>query len=136
MLPIVRLPVGPAVAALIAAAALAGCGGPSDEQQVARTVAAFGRASAAHEYGTICRSILAPSLVADVTAIGLPCETALQRGLGRVRGARLVVGAITVNGDRASAQVRSSAANQAPSTDTLQLVKTHGGWRIASLGAR
>ena len=135
MLRPVRPPVAPAAAALAAAALVAGCGsGPSDEQLVARTVNAFARASAAHDYATLCSRILAPSLVSQVTQIGLPCPKALEKGLGDVRDPRLSIGAITVDGDRAHVEVRTSAAGQKPSSDTLQLVKVRGSWRIASLG--
>jgi hypothetical protein len=124
-----------AVAALAAAPALAACGssGPTDEQRVARTVAAFARATAAKDYAALCERILAPSLIADVTAIGLPCPRALERGLGAVDAPRLALGAIGVQGDRATAEVRTSAANQPPSRDTLRLERVRGSWRIASL---
>ena len=122
-----------AVAAV--APALAGCGstGPTEEQLVARAVTAFGRASASKDYRALCDRILAPSLIAQVTAIGLPCERALERGLGGVRSPRLALGAVTVDGDRATAEVRTAAANQAPSRDTLRLEKVRGSWRVASL---
>ena len=64
---------------------------------------------------------------------GLPCEIALQQGLGDVKEPRLLVGAVTVKGKTATAQVRSSAQGQAPSSDTIQLEHTDKGWRIASL---
>ena len=119
----------------LTAVALAGCGssGPTDEQQVARTVAAFGRATAHKDYAALCNRILAPSLIQQVTQIGLPCEKALAKGLGHVRSPRLAIGAIRVDGDRATAQVKTSAANQAPSQDTLQLRRVDGTWRVASL---
>jgi hypothetical protein len=124
-----------ALAAPVAALALAGCGsgGPTDEQLVARAVTAFGRATAAKDYRALCDRILAPSLIEEVTSIGLPCEKALERGLGAVRAPRLALGAVTVDGDRATAQVRTAAANQAPSRDTLRLEKVRGSWRVASL---
>lgn len=135
MLRPVRPPVAPAVAAVAVAALVAGCGGgPSDEQRVAATVRAFSHAAGARDYATLCSRILAPSLVSDVSSIGLPCEKALQRALGRVRDPQLSIGAITVTGDRAAVEVHTSAANEKPSTDTLQLVRVHGSWRIASLG--
>jgi hypothetical protein len=136
MLRPVRPLVGRAAAAPAAALALAlaGCGSASgDEQQVAATVRAFSSAAAARDYGRLCARILAPSLVEQVTSIGLPCEKALARGLGRVRDPALSIGTITVGGDRASVEVRTSAANQKPSSDTLQLVRVRGSWRIASL---
>ena len=127
-----------ALAAAAGALALAGCGGcggsqPTDEQLVARAVTAFGRATSAKDYAALCDRILAPSLIEQVTAIGLPCEQALRRGLGGVRSPRLTLGAVTVHGDTATAEVRTAAANQAPSRDTLRLEKVRGSWRVASL---
>jgi hypothetical protein len=122
---------------VVAACALAGCGdsGPSDEEQIRSTLAAFQRATAGGDYQALCDRILAPKLVETVKQIGLPCEVALEKGFEDVRDPRLTVGAITVTGDGATAQVRSSAAGQTPSEDTLELVRVGEGWRIASLGA-
>jgi hypothetical protein len=124
-----------ALAVAAVAPVLAGCGsgGPTEEQLVARTVTAFGRASAAKDYRALCERILAPSLIEQVTSIGLPCERALARGLGGVRSPRLTLGAVEVDGDKATAEVRTAAANQAPSRDTLRLEKVRGAWRVASL---
>jgi hypothetical protein len=38
-----------------------------------------------------------------------------------------------VTGDAATADVRTSAAGQEPSRDTLRLARVDGTWRIASL---
>ena len=123
--------------AAVAAGALvlAGCGNakPSDEEQVRTTLTSFSRATAAKDYQTICDRLLAPSLIAALKKIGLPCEIALQQGLGDVREPRLLVGAVTVQGKRATADVRSSAEGQPPSKDTIELVRTDAGWRISSL---
>jgi predicted small lipoprotein YifL len=120
----------------LALLALAGCGeqGPPPEQQVRATVAEFGRATAAKDYQALCDKLLAPALVEDVTSIGLPCETALKRGLGEVREPRLTIGRVQVEGDRASAEIRTAATGQEPSEDTLRLVKVDGTWKISSLG--
>ena len=117
------------------AAAWAGCGeqAPSETAQVRETLAAFGKATAAKDYQALCDRLLAPDLIADLKKIGLPCEIALQQGLGDVREPRLIIGAVTVTGKKANAEVRTSAAGQAPSRDTIALVKTDKGWRIASL---
>jgi hypothetical protein len=122
---------------VLAACALAGCGdsGPSDEEQIRSALAEFQRATAGKDYRALCDRILAPRLVETVKQIGLPCEVALEKGFQDVRDPRLSVGAITVNGDGATAQVRSSAAGQAPSEDTVELVRDGDRWRIASLGA-
>ena len=65
--------------------------------------------------------------------IGLPCEIALQQGLGDVKQPKLIVGDVTVDGKTATAQVKTSAQGQAPSSDTVELERTEDGWRIASL---
>jgi len=115
--------------------ALAGCGGdrPSDEQQIRSTLAEFERATAVDDYRTLCGRVLAPQLIRSVTETGLTCELALQKGIEGVEDPHLTVGTITVDDDRATAEVRTSAAGQAPSQDTLELVRLGDGWRIASL---
>ena len=125
------------LAAALALALLAGCGdaGPTPEEQVRTTVADFGHATAAKDYATLCERLLAPKLVEQVTEIGLPCEAALKRGLEKVRDPRLTIGRVQIDGDRASAEIQSSAAGQEPSKDTLQLVNINGTWKIASLGS-
>src|SRR5438046_1805626 len=125
----------PLVALAVAAAALGGCGEkPSDEQQVRTAVEAFGDATAAKDYRRLCDDLLAPALVDKVKSVGLPCEVALERGLGDIERPRLTIGRVTVNGATATADVRTSAAGQQPSRDTLKLTKVGDTWRIASLG--
>ena len=120
----------------LAGALIAGCGEaePTAEEQVRSTVTEFGRATEAKDYQALCDEILAPQLVEDVAKIGLPCEVALQRGLGDVRDPKLTVGAIKVNGERATAEVRTSAVGQTPSRDVLELVAVDDRWLISSLG--
>jgi hypothetical protein len=122
---------------VLAACALAGCGddGPSDEAQIRTTLNEFQRATAARDYKALCDRILAPKLIDTVEQIGLPCESALEKGFEDVREPKLSVGTVTVDGDGAKAQVRSSAEGQSPSEDTVALVRVGDGWRIASLGA-
>lgn len=132
MLRLVRRPL---VALVVAATALAGCGdGPSDEQQVRTAVQAFGDATAAKDYQRLCDRLLAPRLVDKIKQAGLPCEVALQKGLGDVEDPKLTIGKIAVDGDSATADVRTSARGQPPSRDTLKLTKVGGRWKIASLG--
>ena len=115
---------------------LAGCGdqGPPPEEQVRTTVTEFGRATAAKDYQALCDRILAPDLVEDVESIGLPCEVALRQGLGDVEDPRLTIGNITVGEDEATVEIRTSAAGEDPSRDTLKLVNLDGTWKISSLG--
>ena len=125
------------LAAPLALLLLAGCGdsGPPPEEQVRSTVAAFARATSAKDYRTLCDRLLSPDLVEDVESIGLPCEDALDRGLGEVEDPRLSIGKVTVDGDAATVETRSSAAGEEPSADTLRLVNVDGTWKISSLGA-
>jgi hypothetical protein len=125
-------------ATALLAAALAGCGGkdtPPDSDQVRETLVAFGKATAAHDYKTMCTRLLAPVLLDKLREVGLGCEQALEQGLGQVRSPKLSVGKITVKGDTASAEVRTSAEGEAPSTDTVELRRVNGKWRISSLAS-
>ena len=124
-------------AGLVLALVLAGCGdqGPTDEEQVRTTLSDFSKATAAKDYQRLCDKILAPSLIADLKKIGLPCEIALQQGLGDVRQPRLIVGDVKVKGKTATAQVKSSAEGEPPSSDTIELEHTDAGWQIASLAS-
>ena len=108
---------------------LAGCGdsGPTDEEQVRATLSDFSKATAAKDYQALCDKILAPSLIADLKKIGLPCEIALQQGLGDVKQPRLLVGAVKVKGKTATAEVKSSAEGEPPSSDTIELERTGRG---------
>jgi hypothetical protein len=121
--------------ALLACLPAAGCGpGPSAQEQVRDVVTQFARATEARDYQTLCDRILAPQLVDKLKQIGLPCELALQQGLGDVREPRLTIGKITIGDHKATAEVRTSAVGEQPSRDILQLVELDQGWRIASLG--
>jgi hypothetical protein len=124
-------------AALVVALALVACGcgskdTPSDVDQVRSTMVSFGRATAAHDYKRMCE-LLAPVLLDKLRQVGLPCEEALKQGLGEVRSPKLSVGKITVNGDSATAEVRSSAEGETPSDDTVELRRINGSWRVSSL---
>jgi hypothetical protein len=126
------------LALVLAVCALTACGesGPSDEEQVRTTLAEFARATEARDYEALCDRVFAPELIETVKQIGLPCEVALEKGFEDVREPRLSVGAIDVRGDRATAEVRSSAAGESPSQDTVELVRVGDGWRIDSLGTQ
>jgi hypothetical protein len=128
-------PVRRPLAALLALAGLlCACGGgPSDTDRVHAVVAAFGQATADKDYQRLCDKLLAPKLVGEVEQQGLPCEVALKQGLGEVKAPKLTIGQIEVKGDAATADVRSTAAGEAPSRDTLQLVRVNDAWYIASV---
>ena len=125
-----------AVLAAVMLAAAAGCGssGPSDQELVRSKVSELGRLTAAKDYNGLCDHVLAPVLIDKLKQIGLPCEVALQQGLGTVTDPQLTIGKITVKDRNATAQVRTSAKGQQPSSDTLELVKLDKDWRVSSLG--
>jgi hypothetical protein len=118
------------------AIAASGCGGQDPSASVRSTLGAFGRAAARKDYKAMCRRLLAPALVEQVESVGIPCEAALAKGLGGVSSPTLSVRRVTVRRGRAFATVHSTAAGQPPSTDTVQLVREAGGWRIAALGTQ
>jgi hypothetical protein len=111
---------------------LAGCGS-SPGDPVRSKVEQFVSAVRARDYATICRRVLAPSLLADLAQGGVGCEQALQTALSEVRRPRLVIGKVTVSGDTASALTLSSASGQASVLTSIRLVHTPAGWRVSAL---
>jgi hypothetical protein len=124
-----------AMPGLVAALLLGGCGHdrPHQPDGPRAVVEQFGRASASHDYQQICDRLIAPVLAAKVEQVGLPCELAFKKGLNAVRAPRISIGLIRVIGATAYVRVHSTAANQAPSDDTLKLVRTGKAWRIVAL---
>jgi hypothetical protein len=130
MLPLVRRLI------VLSAVLLCACGGgPSEQDRVRATVDAFRKATAAKDYDKLCKQILAPALVEKIKAAGLPCEVALEKGLGSVKDPKVSIGAIAVHGDTATANVLTTAEGEKPSRDTLKLTKVDGEWRLASLAS-
>ncbi len=119
--------------ALAISLVLAGCGA-SQTSQVRTKVMQFATAAHRHDYRTICAQVLAPALLADIASGGLSCPKALSLALGSVRGARLVIGTITVTGSRASVVTLTQATGERATLATLVLTRNSAGWRIASLG--
>ena len=123
----------PALCLAVLACSLAACGGPSDDEQVRDTLERYEQATAKRDVQTICDELLSPEIAAKVAREGLPCEVALKTGLEDVKAPTLRVEKVQVNGDQALARVRSEAAGQAPSTDTIRLIRIGETWRIAAL---
>jgi hypothetical protein len=125
-------------AALLFAFAV-GCGADqegetaSDEQQVRAVVARYAIATRKHDYQTICDTLLARVLVRRVEDLGLPCESALQRGFADVRDPRLEIRDVSVGAGRALVSVHSTAQGEQPADVAVQLVQENGEWRIAAL---
>jgi hypothetical protein len=127
-----RLPV---VALLLCALLLSACGRQGDESAVRDTLETFAEATSRKDYQRLCDELFSEKLVAEVNKT-LPCEVALRRSdLDAARNPRIEVRSVKVDGDRAQARVRSSAANQPASEDTVQLVREDERWRIAALSS-
>jgi hypothetical protein len=120
-------------AGLTASAGLAACGGPSDTALVRKAVTQFGLASAKKDYQEICDHLISRKLVETVESVGLPCEIAFKRGLGPVRKPTLIIRSVKVTNGKALVAIHTTAANQQPSDDTLELAKEDGDWKISSL---
>jgi hypothetical protein len=115
-----------------ALALLAGCGS-SPEDDVRSALKGFAGATAKRDYQALCDDYFAPALIDQVEQAGLPCEAAIRPEISATQKPKLEIRSVKVDGDKALARVHTSAANQPPSDDTIQLVKVKGSWRIASL---
>jgi hypothetical protein len=117
---------------LLASGALAGCGASSD-QQVQAKLQQFARAVATHDAGTLCHQVLAPALVQRFSDAGLACEQAMQTYFQSVSDPTLSISKVKVNGSTASAVVLAGAHGQQSTLESVNLVSTSQGWRLASL---
>jgi hypothetical protein len=116
------------------ALALAGCGA-SEGQQVQAKLQQFAHATAGHDYTTLCQEVLAPDLVAHLTAAGISCRQAMKIFTQSVRDPTITVSKVTVKGSSASAAVVAKATGQKPSRESIRLIKTAKGWRLESLAS-
>ena len=119
---------------LSSAVALAGCGA-SPRQEVQAKVEQFAHATAGRDYATLCSQVLAPALVAHLTAAGLSCDQAMRVFVDSVQNPTLSVSRVTVKGSAASAIVLAGASGQRPALEAIELVNTPHGWRLDSLAS-
>lgn len=131
-----------AAVALLLPLALVGCGADTEDgggadatTAVRATVAKFGVATRTHDWQTICDDLLSKTLVSKIEDVGLPCETAVEKGLGDVKNPTLEITDVSIAGARALVSIHTTADGQEPSDDALQVVRQDGEWRIASLAA-
>ena len=130
-----RFPLAAALAATVLVPAAAGCGGEGQtpEEAVRAKLGELVQATRDQRWSRLCDSVFDPSLVRSVERAGLPCEAAMERALGDVRGAELTIGRIRVTGAEASAEIRTAAQGQDPSRDIVRLVRGGDGWRVSEL---
>ena len=119
----------------VAVVALAACGKQerTPEGDVRATLEGFAKAVLERDYQALCDRYFSPSLITGLERSGLPCEAALRPEISATNEPRMRIGAITVEGTTARAEVRTEAANQPPSDDVVALKLEEGAWRIAAL---
>lgn len=105
------------------------------QKAIAQTVEDLQSAGRKSDTDKICSKLLAPALVAKIkSASSGTCQKALKDALTDTDSYELQVKKVTITGNTANAVVESSGGNE-NRTDTLQLVKDGGAWKIATLGA-
>jgi hypothetical protein len=128
------------LAGCVALLALSGCSLGRDEEakpvrgaprQVVATVGRLERATARHDWRTICDGLF--TRAARRRAGGSDCARRLRSDAQDVRRPRIQLLAIRVSADRASVRVRSRAAGQPPFVDVIELRRVGRGYRIESL---
>jgi hypothetical protein len=120
--------------AIVCAACLLGGCGTSDSDRVRAKVDQFFKATASKDYATLCHQVLAPALLAHLSAGGIGCEQAMRIALGSVQSPSLSIGRVDVKGNTASVITLTTAAGQEASLVAIELTKTGSGWRVESLG--
>jgi hypothetical protein len=127
-------------AASAALLGLAGCSlGGDDEPRpasgsanaAAATIQALDLATRARDYRGICYELFTAD--ARRRAGGRDCEQLLRSAARDVRRPRIRILAIRIQGSRAKVKVRTTAANQRPIDDEVELVREGRGYRIAAL---
>ena len=134
-------------ALLLLCAVLAGCGaeaervtapsatpaGSPDEQAIRATLDRYAAAIRAGDAATICTDLLAPEVLETVKRAGGDCARDLMADRVAEGGPdyALEVGAITVDGDRATAQTQAMERD-GPRSAAQPLVRVGGGWRLSS----
>jgi copper chaperone CopZ len=144
-----RVPRRPAVptAALAAALAVAGCGGgggQSDdlerfegaERQVADVVVDLRDTARRGDSERLCSTVLSQELVTRFEqAGGEGCAAAVEEAIRDADSFDLTVQEVEVQGDQATARVRSQAGER-EQTDVIRLVRERGRWRVSALQAQ
>ena len=125
-----RLIVWGVLAIVVVVGALQLRGGRDDDKLVRAALERYEKASAEKDVQVLCDELLASSYVKQTASSGLPCEVALRTALEDVRNPTLDVISVEVNGDRAAARVRGTAAGQVPGEAVYTLVREDDAWRI------
>jgi hypothetical protein len=106
---------------------------PDQEKDVRAALDRYAKASRDKDYQTLCDDLLAEQLVEQIRSAGLPCEVALRTGLENRRNMTLEVLKVQASSDEAAADIRTTAAGEPTSVDTVRLVRQDDAWRVRSL---
>jgi hypothetical protein len=121
--------------------AAAGCGGGENSRpkpisgaakQVATVIERLEKATAKHDFTTICDDLLAAATRRQ--AGGDSCPDVLDQRARGVTRPRIRIQSIEVSDDEARVRVRTTATGQAAITDVIRLVREQGQFRVLSLG--
>jgi hypothetical protein len=104
-------------------------GAPRD---VVATVMQFEAALANRDWATICNSLYTKE--ARAAAGGARCAATLAQSAGGLREPRVTIVSLTVKGQAATVTVAASVNGKRPVTDSIQLAREGGRFRIASAG--
>ena len=99
---------------------------------IAKVVDRLERATAAGEHRVICEDLFTPA--ARGRAGGRDCARLIRSSAREIERPSIEIRAIEVNGARARVEVLTRAAGQAAVSDSLQLRRAGGEWRIDGLG--
>jgi hypothetical protein len=129
--------------ALTAAVVLAGCGSgdknsagdfQGEQKAVAQTVEDLQTAGRKGDADKICSDLLAASLVQTIRRASGECSKAVDDALQDADSYEMKVEKVAINGNRATATVKSEAGDQ-DRTDAIALEREGSNWKIASLGS-
>jgi hypothetical protein len=125
----------------VALLALSGCSLGGDQEArpargapsaAAATIEALDQATRVRDYRGICYELF--TVEARRRAGGKDCERLLRSAAADVRRPRIRILSIRIQGTRAIVRVRTSAANQRPLDDDVELVhEARRGYRISAL---
>ena len=125
---------------LVAPLLLAGCSLGGDEEtrpatgatrQIAETVGSLDQAIRRRDFRTVCDRLFTAG--ARRRAGGRDCPRLLRSTVAGLRRPSIQIVAIELSGEKAKVRVRSRAAGQPPLTDTINLVRQGGGYRVEAL---
>jgi hypothetical protein len=104
-------------------------GAPKD---VVATVMQFETALAGRDWAGICDRLYTKE--ARAAAGGARCATTLAQSAGGLREPKVTIVSVTVKGQAATVVVSASVNGKAPVTDSIQLLREGGRFRISSAG--